>query len=103
MPKLVDTEYARRKTVASLNNLHAGNNINSTVDFIQDNAGTLRDKHVIIHTGANNILRYRNTIEQRLERLEVNLKFRQCTSVSYIEALHREFARTSSTSTTCYK
>ena len=49
MPKLVDTEYIRRRTAASLNYLHAGNNINSTVDFILDNADT-QDKHVIVHT-----------------------------------------------------
>ena len=77
---------------AALIYLHGGNNINctlSTVDFIQDNADTLRDKHVIIRTDSNNLLcDSRSTIEQRLERLEANLKFHKYTSCAFSSIIH---------------
>ena len=90
IPKHLNKDYILRKTSANVDIKHEGMDISSTVNFIQDNAESLRSQPIIIHTGTNHVMREGSAVtEKRLQRLETNLVFHKYSKVAFSSIVQR--------------
>ena len=90
--KNLDTAYVQRKSAVAVEIVREGRDVNTTVDHIQDHARYLRDAHIVIHTGTNNVVICpyggENTTIWRLELLEANLQHHKYKSVTVSSIVH---------------
>ena len=90
MPKHIDCDYIRRKSAANVCYKQEGGDIGKTIDFIQNNADSLRTQPIIILTGTNDVVREGSqTTERRFQRLEANLLHYKYEHVAISSIIYR--------------